>query len=182
MKKFCGFLLKLLGWKAMDDSPVEEDKAIILGVPHTSAWDFVISYLFYTSVGGKAYIMIKKEFFIGPLSPLLKALGGVPVDRKKGAAITLQLIHAMNGAKKMHLAIAPEGTRKATTRWKSGFHTIARSCNVPVYLGYFDWKRKIVGHGQKFELTDNAQEDLKRIRAHYATMDMEGRHKGMFAC
>ena len=97
MRRICKFLLKLLGWKAMDGR-VEEDKAIILGVPHTSAWDFLISYLFYTSVGGKAYIMIKKEFFVGPLSPLLKALGGIPVDRKKGATITLQMIHAMNNA------------------------------------------------------------------------------------
>ena len=179
MRRICKFLLKLLGWKAMDGR-VEEDKAIILGVPHTSAWDFLISYLFYTSVGGKAYIMIKKEFFIGPLSPLLKALGGIPVDRKKGATITLQMIHAMNNAKVMHLAIAPEGTRKATTRWKSGFHTIAKACNVPVYLGYFDWKRKEVGRGVKFTLTDNVQEDLKRIRQHYAAMEMEGKHKGMY--
>ena len=179
MRTICKFLLKLLGWTAMD-GPVEEDKAIILGVPHTSAWDFLISYLFYTSVGGKAYIMIKKEIFLGPLTPMLKALGGVPVDRKKGAAITLQVIHAMNSAKKMHLAIAPEGTRKATTRWKTGFHTIARACNVPVYLGYFDWKTKRVGRGVRFELTDDAREDLKRIREHYAAMDMEGRHKGMY--
>ena len=63
-KKFCGFLLKALGWTA-DSNPVPEPKCIILGVPHTSIWDFVISYLYYTSVGGKAYVMIKKGLLRG---------------------------------------------------------------------------------------------------------------------
>ena len=57
---FCGFLLRALGWTA-DSGPVEEQKAIILGVPHTSIWDFLISYLFYSSLyDGKAKVIIKK--------------------------------------------------------------------------------------------------------------------------
>ena len=67
------------------DGVVPEPKCLILGVPHTSGWDFIISYLFYTSIGGKANVMVKKEFFWGPFGPLLRALGGVPVDRSKGA-------------------------------------------------------------------------------------------------
>ena len=66
-KGICKFALKVLGWKAVEP-PAPEDKVVILGVPHTSALDFVISYLYYTSVGGKAYVMIKKEFFICPIA------------------------------------------------------------------------------------------------------------------
>ena len=70
-RKFCGWLLRALGWTAVD--PVApEDKCIILGVPHTSIWDFAISYLYYMSVGGKPYCMIKGEFFVGPLGWLLR--------------------------------------------------------------------------------------------------------------
>ena len=47
-RKFCGWLLKRMGWTIDNDTIIPEDKAIILGVPHTSGWDFVISYLFYT--------------------------------------------------------------------------------------------------------------------------------------
>lgn len=179
MRKISKFLLRLLGWKAIDP-PAEEDKVVILGVPHTSAWDFIISYLYYTSVGGKAYVMVKKEFFWGPLGPLLKKLGAIPVDRKKGATIAKQVIDHMNSVDKMHLAIAPEGTRKKTSNWKTGFHTIARACNATVYLGYFDWKTKQVGRGVKFELTDNPKEDLKRIRAHYKQMGIEGKNPNCF--
>ena len=152
-RKFCGFLLKSMGWTAVEP-PVPEDKCVILGVPHTSGWDFVISYLYYTSVGGKAYVMIAKEFFWWPLGPILK----------------------VNKAKRLHLAIAPEGTRKAVKRWKTGFHTIATEVGCPVYLGYFDWKTKRVGRGEKFELTSDAKADMKRIQEIYEGMHMVGKH------
>lgn len=171
--------MKLLGWKAMDP-PVEEPKVIIIGVPHTSVWDFIISWIYYTSVGGKASVMVKKEFFWGPLGPIMRRMGGVPVDRKRGATVAKQMIEAMNKADHMHLAIAPEGTRQLTARWKTGFHTIARACNVPVYLGYFDWGKKEVGRGQRFELTDDAQADLKRIRQIYKEMGLKGKHPELF--
>ena len=160
--------------------PIEGPKGIILGVPHTSAWDFVISWIYYTSVGGKASVMVKKEFFWGPLAPLMRSLGGVPVDRKRGATVAKQMIDAMNKAEKMHLAIAPEGTRQLTEKWKTGFHTIAKGCDVPVYLGYFDGGRKQISRGERFELTDDAQADLKRIRQIYKEMGLKGKHPELF--
>lgn len=179
MKYICKFLLWILGWKAMLP-PIDGPKGIILGVPHTSAWDFVISWIYYTSVGGKASVMVKKEFFWGPLAPLMRSLGGVPVDRKRGATVAKQMIDAMNKAEKMHLAIAPEGTRQLTEKWKTGFHTIAKACDVPVYLGYFDWGRKQISCGERFELTDDAQADLKRIRQIYKEMGLKGKHPELF--
>ncbi|MBQ5802761.1 MAG: 1-acyl-sn-glycerol-3-phosphate acyltransferase [Bacteroidales bacterium] len=179
MKYICKFLLWILGWKAMLP-PIDGPKGIILGVPHTSAWDFVISWIYYTSVGGKASVMVKKEFFWGPLAPLMRSLGGVPVDRKRGATVAKQMIDAMNKAEKMHLAIAPEGTRQLTEKWKTGFHTIAKACDVPVYLGYFDWGRKQISRGERFELTDDAQADLKRIRQIYKEMGLKGKHPELF--
>ena len=83
----------------------------------------------------------------------------------------------VNKAKKIHLAIAPEGTRKAVRKWKTGFHTIAKECDIPVYLGYFDWKTKRVGRGNRFEITDDARADMQRIQEIYEQMHMEGKHK-----
>ena len=91
------------------------------------------------------------------------------------------MIDAMNKAEYMHLAIAPEGTRKRTDNWKTGFHTIARACNVPVYLGYFDWKTKTVGRGEEFILTDDAKADLKRIRQYYKDKGVVGKHPQLFS-
>ena len=94
--------------------------------------------------------MIKKEVFWGPLGWLLRKLGGIPVDRKKGSNIVLSVIKEMKSQKTVHLALAPEGTRQPIKRWKTGFHTIAREVGCPVYLGYFDWGTKRVSRGQKW--------------------------------
>ncbi len=162
------------------EPPVPEPKCIILGVPHTSGLDFIISFLYYNSLGRTANIMIKKSFFWGPLAPILRAMGGVPVDRTKGASITRQMIEEFKKREILHLAIAPEGTRKPARKWKAGFHTIARAADVPVYLGYFDWGKKEVGRGVPFELTDDPQADLKRIRQWYKDKGVVGRHPKYF--
>ncbi|MGM9747905.1 MAG: 1-acyl-sn-glycerol-3-phosphate acyltransferase [Candidatus Cryptobacteroides sp.] len=178
-RKFCGWLLKTIGWTC-DSGPAPEKKCILLGVPHTSVWDFAISYLFYTSVGGKAYCMIKKEFFWGPLGWLLRKLGGVPVDRSNATALVLSIIHEMEKSDYMHLAIAPEGTRKPAKRWKTGFHTIATKTGVPVYLSYFDWRTKHIGIGKKFELSEDARADMDRIQAIYEDMHLTGKYPDMY--
>ena len=178
-RKFCGWALRKLGWTAVEP-PVEEKKCIILGVPHTSIWDFAISYLYYKSVGGDPRIMIKKERFFPPLGWLLRALGAIPVDRSNSGTLIRSLIHEMNACETFHLALAPEGTRKPVRRWKNGYHLIARETGVPVYLGYFDWKRKRVGRGQKIELTDDANADTRRIQALYEAMDLGALHQDQY--
>lgn len=173
--KFCGVALRALGWTAADPA-VEEDKCIILGVPHTTIWDFLISYLYYRSMGEKARCMIKKEFFVPPLSWLLRAMGGVPVDRSNPTRMLRSVIHEMEKPGRFHLALSPEGTRKPVKVWKTGFHLIARSANIPVYMGYFDWGTKRIGRGQKVELTDDPRADMKRIQALYEEMHLTGKH------
>ena len=174
--RFCGWLLRKKGWTAVG-GPVPEDKAVILGVPHTSVKDFVISYLFYTAFGAqKARVMIKKEFFFWPFGPLLKAMGAVPVDRKNATTMLKSLIEHMEKEDSFIIAIAPEGTRKPVRKWKTGYHLIAKTIGCPVYLGYFDWGTKRVSIGQKFELTDDARADTERIQAIYEEMHLRGRH------
>jgi 1-acyl-sn-glycerol-3-phosphate acyltransferase len=178
-RKFCGWMLRVMGWTAVEPV-VPEKKCIILGVPHTSFWDFAISYFYYTSVGGKPHCMIKGELFWGPMGWFLRKLGGIPVDRKKGSNVVLSVIREMKAKEVIHLALAPEGTRKAVKRWKTGFHTIAREVGCPVYLGYFDWGTKRVGRGQKIELTDDPRADMERIQAIYEEMHLKGKHPEMY--
>ena len=178
MQSICRFLLKLLGWKAVN-GVMPHKKAIIIGVPHTSAWDFIISYLYYTSVGGVANIVIKKEFFFWPVGFFLRKAGAIPIDRSKGASVVKQIVAEMNKREVMHLAITPEGTREKTTRWKAGFHTIAKSTGAVIYLGFFDFGRKQIGWIDTLELTDNPQDDIKRMKAYYRTRGLVGKHPDM---
>jgi 1-acyl-sn-glycerol-3-phosphate acyltransferase len=173
------FILKRLGWKTFGP-PVPAPKCIILGAPHTSAWDFVISYLFYNSIGGKAYVMVKKDFFVFPIKGLMRKAGAIPVDRAKGASLVKQMVHAFQTHETLQVAIAPEGTRKPTAKWKGGFHTIARAASVPVYFGYFDWGRKEVGVAEELVLTDDMAADIKRAQQWYKDKGVKGKYPQNF--
>ena len=177
--KFCGWLLRKMGWESVG-GPMKEQKAIVLGVPHTSFKDFLVSYLFYTQFGKVAHIMIKKQFFWWPMGALLRALGAVPVDRKSPTETVRSLIHIMEEVPEFHLAIAPEGTRKPVKRWKAGFHLIAKETGATVYLGYYDWGRKRISVGEPFELTDDVKADMQRMYDHYRPMGIQGYHKENF--
>lgn len=177
---FCGWLLKRMGWKTVG-GPMKEAKAIVLGVPHTSFWDFIVSYLFYSQFGKVAHCMVKEELFFWPLGAILKATGAVPVNRKSASTMVKSLISAMENVDEFHLAIAPEGTRSLTTRWKTGFHLIAKETGATVYMGYFDWGKKEISVGEPIQLTDDAKADMERIYDHYRAMGLVGKHKEKFA-
>lgn len=173
--KFCGWALRRLGWTT-DNGPAPEKKVIMLGVPHTSMADFVISYLFYTQFGKTAHVMIKKEMFFWPLGWILRKVGCIPVDRKSSAVMVRSLITEMEKVDEFHLAIAPEGTRKPVKKWKTGYHLIAREVGCTVYMSYFDWGTKHIGIGKKVELTDDARADTDRIQALYEEMHLVGKN------
>lgn len=178
--KFAAFILKVLGWKAVG-GPAPERVCVILGVPHTSMLDFIVSYPFYKSLGHTAHIMIKKEAFVWPIGGVLRSLGCIPVDRTNGATVVRSVIAAAEEAEgEFHICIAPEGTREAVRRWKTGYHTIAKALNCPVYLGYFDWRKKEVSIGEKFLLSDDARSDTDKIQKIYEAHDYGPRHPEKF--
>lgn len=173
--KCCRRILRWMGW-TVDGTAPEEEKCIILGVPHTSIWDFIIAYLYYYSLDHKGHVMIKKEMFFWPLGPILRSVGCIPVDRSNAASLVRSVITEMEKSKHFHLCIAPEGTRKPVRKWKMGYHTIAREVGCPVYLGYFDWGTRHVGALRKVDLTDDARADTDRIQALYEEMHLTGKH------
>lgn len=128
--KFCGWLLKKMGWTTVG-GPLPEKKGIILGVPHTSVWDFVVSYLFYTQFDRTAHVMIKKEFFFWPVGVFLRKVGCIPVDRRSAAAMVKSLIEEMEKVDTFHLAIAPEGTRKAVKNGRLATTSSPERSDVP---------------------------------------------------
>ncbi len=168
-----------MGWKTIN-GVMPHKKAIIIGVPHTSIWDFVISYLYYTSVGGRVNIMIKKEFFFWPMGFFLRKMGAIPIDRTKGTTVVKQVIKEMNSRETMHLAITPEGTRELTKRWKAGFHAIGQATGAKIYLGFFDFGRKEIGWYQTLDLTDDAEADVRRMKEYYRSLGLVGKHPEKF--
>jgi 1-acyl-sn-glycerol-3-phosphate acyltransferase len=70
-------------------------------------------------------------------------------------------------SERMTLVIAPEGTRKFTDKWKSGFYRIAVEAGVPILLTGFDYPRKVIIFGPTIEPTGDYERDLPRIQAHF---------------
>ena len=181
MQKFCKLLLKLMGWKSFGEA-IKEDQCIFIGVPHTSSMDFVVAWLYYKSLGGEPNALVKKELFFWPFGYIIRKMGGIPIDRSKGSNVIRQTVQLFNERKHLHLAITPEGTRKLTKNWKAGFHSIARNTNipVPVYPTSFDWGRKELHIWEKFELTDDYKEDIKRLKDFFREKGVKGRHPDLF--
>jgi 1-acyl-sn-glycerol-3-phosphate acyltransferase len=61
----------------------------------------------------------------------------------------------------------PEGTRRKSKYWKSGFYYIARGTNVPIVMGFIDYMRKDGGFGPTLMPTGNTASDMEKIRAFY---------------
>lgn len=169
VRKFWSFVYyRLLGWKS--DLQVEiPDKCVFCVAPHTSNWDLIIGKIFYSSLNGKIYFLMKKEWFFFPLGYIFKAMGGVPVDRKnKKSSLTEQMIERFNRSKEFRLAISPEGTRQKTTQWKTGFYYIALGAKVPISLAHIDYVKKEIGLSVNFLPTGNVESDMEKIKNYYS--------------
>ena len=171
-------LTRLYKFTIVDPDLPPEPKHIILGVPHTSIHDFIVAWLYDRSIGGHPRVLIKKEFFFWLLGGLLRSVGAIPVDRKSPVGVTKQVIDMVEGSESFHLCIAPEGTRKPVKRWKTGFHTFSCATGMPVYLGFFDWGKKEIGHGPRFECSDDAMADLRAVQRFYKEKGVQGKHPG----
>ncbi len=177
IKKINQWLLKLAGWKIQLE--VEEvAKCVVTVAPHTSNWDFIIGKMLCSAIGYKVSFLMKKEWFFFPLNYILKAMGGIPVDRSKKTHMTDQMIEQFNVRDHFYLAIAPEATRKRTSEWKKGFYYIALGAKVPIALAYLDYKERIAGIPPYFYPTSDVEGDLLKIRMFYSRFT--GRNPGNF--
>ncbi|MDD5171168.1 MAG: hypothetical protein PHN75_20295, partial [Syntrophales bacterium] len=112
----------------------------------------------------------KAAMFRWPFAATLRWLGGIPIDRSQSHNVVEQSIQAFQKLEKLIMVVPPEGTRKKVSYWKTGFYHIAKGANVPIVLGFLDYKRKAGGIGPTFYPTGRLEEDLQRIQAFYATV------------
>jgi len=156
----------------------KEKKYVLIFAPHTSWTDFVIGKIALTAMGIQTTFLIKKEFFFFPLGQYLRYLGGYPVDRKHAHKLTDVLANYISEKEKITLIITPEGTRRRVETWKRGFYYIAQNAQVPIALGYLDYRSRKGGIGPVFKPTGNYDTDLNIIQNFYK--GMRGRRKGFF--
>ena len=180
LQSICKFIYeKVLGWKAIVDIP-DFDKCIICVAPHTSNLDLFIGKLFIASVGRRAGFVMKKEWFVGPLDYIFRNwMGGIPVDRGKGTGLITDLVQIANESPTFHMALTPEGTRKANPKWHLGFYVIASQAGIPIVLLGIDYAKKEIRMERYVMPSKNRKEDLRIIERYFK--DFKGRHPENFA-
>ena len=159
--------LRLLGWRLVGHFP-DLPKVLFLAAPHSSAWDALYGLLIKVAAGVDIRFMAKREAFWFPLGLLLRALGAIPIDRTKAHGVVGETVEGFRTNPNAWFLLAPEGTRKAVKKWKSGFWHIARKADVPVCCIYIHYPDKVFGIGEIFHMTDDMEADMARVRAWYA--------------
>jgi 1-acyl-sn-glycerol-3-phosphate acyltransferase len=157
---------RLSRW-TLRSEPAPAGAGILIGAPHTSNWDFVLMLAIAWRLGIDIRWLGKHTLFTGWRGPVMRALGGIPVDRRDPSRVVADVIERVRRGEVFHLVVTPEGTRSGAG-WKSGFYRIARAADLPVTLGYVDRTTMTTGLGPTIRLTGDVGADMDAIRAFYA--------------
>ncbi|MFM2272183.1 MAG: hypothetical protein RL702_1248 [Pseudomonadota bacterium] len=159
-------LYRWKGWRLVETSTVPR-KCVILGVPHTTNWDFVFFLGATHQLDIKPAYMGKRSLFKWPMRRFMLDMGGVPVDRSGKTQVVDQVAAHFASREDLALVIAPEGTRSGSGEWRSGFYHIAAAAGVPIVPAWVDNATMLGGVGPAITPSGNYAADLARLAAFY---------------
>ncbi|MDZ7643071.1 MAG: 1-acyl-sn-glycerol-3-phosphate acyltransferase [Woeseiaceae bacterium] len=159
-------LLRIGGWTLAGEVP-DLPKAVFIAAPHTSNWDGIWLLAYKLAVRVQVKFFAKHTLFWWPLGPLLRRMGAIPVERTRSGAHVDRAVAMFADADHLFLALAPEGTRKWTPHWRTGFFRIARAADVPVVMAFIDYRRRRLGIGPVLDMNRDTASILATIREFY---------------
>jgi len=170
-------VLRIAGWRVLFDG-LPSPQGVLIVYPHTSNWDFVVGILAKWSIGIPVAFWGKASLFRVPLfGRWLCWLGGVPVDRLRSQGAVQTMLARFDDARSrdafLWLALAPEGTRRYSEGWRSGFYQVALRAGVPLGLAYLDFAHREVGLVDFLQLGGEPGADLAAIA------ERLGHHRGL---
>lgn len=154
-------------WKLVGETAPSRP-TVLIGAPHTSNWDFALMLAIAWRLGMEIHWLGKKSLFAGWRGPIMRRLGGIPVDRADPSRVVSDVVARIRAGETFGLVVTPDGTRGNNAYWKSGFYRIARDAGMPVTLGFVDRTTMTTGLGPTFDLTGDIGADMDRIRAFYS--------------
>lgn len=165
-RAFAHGLMSICGWHIVGQPP-NIPKAILIGAPHTSNWDFLLSIGTIFALGLRVSWMAKHTFVNGPGKRLWHWLGGIPVDRRAKHGAVGEMVEAFNNHEQLLVAITPEGTRSGAQGWKSGFYYIAQGAKIPIIPIVFDYEHRAVRILDPFTPTGIKETDIAALQSLY---------------
>jgi 1-acyl-sn-glycerol-3-phosphate acyltransferase len=155
--------LRLWGWRIDGQFP-NRPKLVVALLPHSSNVDFILTIAVLWALGLRSTFMMKHTLFWFPLAPVLRRLGGIPVDRNSAQGLVEQMCIAFQAKSKLVLGITPEGTRHGVVKLKEGFARIALASNVPVLPAVIDYQRRTVRFAELIENFSNVEAIMQRVQ------------------
>ena len=140
-------VFKLIGWKLEGNLP-NKSKLVLVALPHSSNFDFILALSVIWAWGLKLNYMGKHTLFKFPQGFFFKAVGGIPVDRRSPQGLIEKMTSEFNSRSSLMLGIAPEGTRNSDGTLRAGFARIAKAASAPVVPIIVNYKTKTLTLGK----------------------------------
>lgn len=167
--------LRTMGWRISGEFP-DRPKFVVALMPHSSNMDFILTIAVLWSLGLKSSFMMKHTLFWFPLGPILRGLGGIPVDRRSAQGLVEQMSAEFSRRSRLVLGVTPQGTRGASGQFKQGFARIAAAAGVPVLPAILHYKERTVQLASLIEEFNDVPKLVETIK----TLSLSGsaRHSG----
>lgn len=159
-QKFFAFILyRLLGWRIEGEVPRDHPRLVLLCLPHTSNWDFIMAMLFLKAEKLQLTIFGKDGFYFFPFTVLYKYFNVVPISRSKKSNFVEQAAKLYDNDVALWTGMAPEGTRSKMNSLKSGYYYLAQTADVWVTVLGMDYSQKKLVIKQPRAVLSSFEED-----------------------
>ena len=160
-------VFNFFGWRLVGEITSTLKKSIIIVAPHAEWVDFLLGLFARASLKTRICFLGKAELFNGVFGFIFRWLGGKPVDRFSNNGMVDSVVEMFNASESLHIALAPEGTRKAVSKLRTGFYYIALEAKVPIIMIVFDYSNRRIVTRKPLYLSGNMEEDFREIALYY---------------
>ena len=163
-QRFFRYLLyNVLGWSIEGRIPHEARRVLVVFLPHTSNWDFVIGWFFICAEKIRITIFGKDQFYVFPLTYAYRYFKVVPIKRNKSQNFVKQAAALYDNDAALWTAMAPEGTRSYRESLKSGYYYFAREAGIQILTVGPDFKNKKLIVEPLRDPADSFEQDAQQL-------------------
>jgi len=159
-----------MGWRLEGEIPRQTCRLLLVFLPHTSNWDFVIGCLFIRAENIDITIFGKDQFYIFPLTYCYDFFGVVPIKRHQKDNFVAQAASLYDNGAMLWTAMAPEGTRSRMDQLKSGYYYFAKKADIPIAVVGPDFVSKTLTITSPRKVMATFEEDAQRLTDFSKTM------------
>lgn len=162
------FGLWLLGWRVIGTPPKVPRLVVTAGL-HTANMDGLLMIFTSWVLRVRMRWMVKAEWTRYPIiGAIVRATGAMGIDRSGSFNTVEQAVNEFNAHDRMVIVVPPEGTRRKTDHWKTGFYWIAVGAGTPILTARIDYAKKTLDiSGDMIHPTGDIEADMPLIWAKY---------------